>query len=391
MKIIYILSGTSLYGGATKSILNLLSEVSKKDHQVLIICPNNHGIYEKLTSEPKKNINIECIKYTYDIYPKKKNLKDCILYIPRFIKRFILNRKAANRLYKIAKQFSPDLIHTNTSVNNIGFITSKKLSIPHIWHIREYGKLDFNMVVPCQSRKLSYPNNYIITITRDIARYKKLSNNPRHKTIYNGIVRINNFRKKSIWEKYFLYAGRVTEKKGIFDLLKAFYIYTKRTTNEIFQLKIAGEISTETREKIESYCKEYNISDKIDILGNVDDIGSLMYSAAATIVPSYFEGFGRVLPEAMANGSLTIGRDTGGTKEQYDNGLNITGIEIGFRFKSIDQLALNLQEITKHDKSYFYPMIDASQYVVKNLYSVESSSSCIVEFYKKILSNKNGY
>lgn len=40
----------------------------------------------------------------------------------------------------------------------------------------------------------------------------------------------------------------------------------------------------------------------------------------ALIVPSPFEAFGLITAEAMFNKCLVIGRDTAGTKEQFDNG-----------------------------------------------------------------------
>ena len=45
-----------------------------------------------------------------------------------------------------------------------------------------------------------------------------------------------------------------------------------------------------------------------------------MSKALALFVPSSFEGFGFITVEAMFCGCLVIGRNTGGTKEQFDNG-----------------------------------------------------------------------
>lgn len=45
-----------------------------------------------------------------------------------------------------------------------------------------------------------------------------------------------------------------------------------------------------------------------------------MNRATALIVPSPFEAFGLITAEAMFNKCLVIGKDTAGTKEQFDNG-----------------------------------------------------------------------
>ena len=63
-----------------------------------------------------------------------------------------------------------------------------------------------------------------------------------------------------------------------------------------------------------------------------------MRQAKAIIIPSHNEGFGRCMPEAMFNGCLCIGHDTGGTKEQMDNGTEATGEDIALRYQTEDQL-----------------------------------------------------
>lgn len=65
-----------------------------------------------------------------------------------------------------------------------------------------------------------------------------------------------------------------------------------------------------------------NIASQVVFLGMRKDIYSLMKDAMALIVPSYWEGFGFITTEAMFNGCLVIGRNTSGTKEQFDNGLD---------------------------------------------------------------------
>lgn len=64
-----------------------------------------------------------------------------------------------------------------------------------------------------------------------------------------------------------------------------------------------------------------------------------MYNAAVFVVPSRNEGFGFITAEAMFNGTIVIGKNTGGTKEQMDNGKENTKSEIAFRY-------INLQNLT---------------------------------------------
>lgn len=389
MKIIYVVSGTTMFGGATKSFITLLNDFCAIDNnKAIVVCPDNQGLYEYISSGKIPGATALIINYTYDILPFLYKPLDYILFIPRLIKRFIKNRMAASKLAKIAKKIHPDAFHTNTSVNNIGYLAAKKLGIPHIWHVREYGKQDFNMTVPFQSRKLSSKNNFTIFITRDIAEHKQRKESIEHTVIYNGIIDDNSLRYKEFDSGYFLYAGKITENKGVLDLIAAFSIYAKRAESigeNVIPLYIAGKSDKDFKAKLDKTIFEEKLGNNVKLLGQRTDVADLMYNAKATVITSFQEGFGRVLPEAMANGSLTIGRNTGGTREQFDNGLRLVGSEIGFRFNDVNELASILETISKKEKYDFKDMIYNSQRVVKELYSIKNYTGNIIKLYHRLL------
>lgn len=385
MKIAYVLSGTGIQGGATKSLMNLLKGVYAHNDDAILICPNKNGIYEFVSKNNFPGVKAEYINYSYNILPFLNTTYDYLMFCPRLLKRMIKNYIGTYKLIKLCRKENVDLIHSNTSVNDVGYRAAKKLGLPHIWHIREYGKLDFDMIVPFQRKMFLSPNNYTVTITKDIAKYKKLPLSPQHIVIYNGICNTDSFRIKDTDDNYFLYAGNVSKNKGIFDLLEAFSLYLRSNPNKIVVLKIAGNILPEIKTKIHSICNNNTIDKYVEILGPRDDIADLMFCAKAVIVPSFFEGFGRVLPEAMTNGCLTVGRNTAGTKEQYDNGVEITGREIGFRFNNVKELSSILIDIASKSKKDFIGMILDSQTVVRQLYSNEAYTSNIIKLYKNIL------
>lgn len=389
MKIAYVVSGTTMYGGATKSIINLLKGFCAADgNKALVVCPDKEGLYQYILSGNISGATALALDYTYDILPFLYKPADYPLYLPRLLKRFIKNRLAASKLAKAAGKFGAEIIHSNTSVNNVGYLAAKKLNIPHIWHIREYGKPDFNMVVPFQRKKLLAPGNHIISITKDIAKYKNIDGLENVSVIYNGILNADSIRYSEKDAGYFLYAGKVTKNKGVINLINAYQIYAENIGfNQALPLQIAGGCDDEFLKILTKLLKDSGISDKVRLLGNRDDIADLMFHAKATIVPSPKEGFGRVLPEAMANGSLTIGRNTGGTKEQYDNGINLTGKEIGIRFNNIEDLALILKDVSSKDKRDYKEMILLSQKVISQLYLTENYSANIINLYKEILNN----
>lgn len=379
MKIVYVISGTDILGGATKSFIHLLRHTIKCGNTPLVITPDKNGIYQFLVQSGVKTI---ALSYYFNVHPRK-NIKS---FIGNLVKR-IFNWYSALRLKSICTFFKPDIIHSNTSVNNIGYLVAKWLDIPHVWHIREYGDKDFNIEIRHLNQRLTERNNYSIAITKDIARHRNVLGTANNRIIYNGII--NQRQEITITEKgnYFLYAGRIEKTKGIKDCIDAFIAFKTEIQTDT-QLFIAGKATAEglmLKANLIERLNSVGLTNAVCWLGERDDIGILMSKALATIVPSYFEGFGRVMPEAMSVGSLVIGRDTGGTKEQFDNGLELTGHEIGLRFKTVNGLKEHMAHIAQQGLTPYKSIIHAGFKTVTKLYSVEGYGEKVHDFYNYIL------
>lgn len=379
MKIIYILSGTNLLGGATKSFLNLLNYVVALGHKPIVVTPDRSGIYTVLR---ERGIETVVLPYYFDSLPGKKMKSRLSAPVKK-----LLNYWSAIRLKRICATFKPDIIHSNTTVNNIGYLVAKWLNIPHIWHIREYGDKDFNIHIRDIEARLNAPGNYSIAITKDIARHRKVLGKSSNRVIYNGIINHQNRLTIRPKKNYFLYAGRIERTKGIEDCVNAFISLKTEKPNNV-RLLIAGEptaqgatIKTQLIEELESR----NLASDVDWLGGVANIGELMEEAIATIIPSYFEGFGRVMPEAMVTGCLVVGRNTGGTKEQFDNGVELTGDEIGLRFDTTADLKKCMEDIIKNGTEYYHEMLKRAFTTVNSLYTIKEYRVRITDFYKEIL------
>ena len=240
MKVLYILNSTIKQGGATKSFMTMLSGLVAKGISPIVLMPDNEGIYSDLIT---MGVPTLVIPYRQYIYPKYNSVKDIILFVPLLLKWIYLNKKAVRRLADYIKDHPVDMIHTNTTVVNIGFDVAKRLHIPHVYHIREYADKDFNMhYIPSSRvfhRKLKKSNSYCISITRDIQRYHHVTDILSSRYIYNGIM-----PRKSKWhpiekKRYFLFAGRIEPAKGVSELLEGYQIYHSKTTKPV-PLYLAG-------------------------------------------------------------------------------------------------------------------------------------------------------
>ena len=395
MKILYIASGTKLTGGATKSFLSMLAEAKKAGVEYEVVCPDGDGLTAHLQ---KLGIKVHIVPYRHACLPPHRGWKNKLKWIPRIIHNRWINHKAHLRITKIARLYSPDIIHENSSAIDVGYHASKKTSIPDVIHIREYGDLDFQMHLPGRDRRLTDLNVYTIPITKDIASYKNQHDSPRSVQLYNGIIREGQIRYTSQKKPYFLYAGRIEEAKGVDMLIDAYTAYARTSVNP-FHLYLAGGCNyPDFLDSLKKKIEKNGLSSLVTWLGERNDTDNLMYTASATIIPSEFEALGRVMPEAMANGSLCIGRNTGGTKEQMDNGRRYIGKEVAYSFESVNELTKLLTEVADKAKDpatfeingIFYNMIKDSQKVVLEFFSESRFGEKLIDFYNKILSERDG-
>lgn len=385
MKVVYVLHCTTSASGATKSFRNMLNGLMASGIEPLVVVPDGYDFCKTLQDE---GIRTLILKYRWATYPPLRNLKEIIFFIPKLIARICVNNIAARKLRKEAEDFGADLIHTNVSVISIGMKAARKLGIPHVTHIREYGDKDFNMhVLPSKSvyfKNFGAEKSYTICITKDIAKYYHLDNQRNSRVIYNGILHSSDVILESRKEDYFLFAGRLEESKGITDLIET-YGELCRCRKDAFPLLVAGAANKkEYLDYLNGVVASLDIAGKVKFLGNRDDVFELMSKAAALIVPSRSEAFGRITAEAMFAGCLVIGKDIAGTKEQFDNGLDFTHDEIGLRYYDSTQLINLMCEVMDNGPEAYLPMIKRAQETVTSLYTINQNTARIIDFYKEI-------
>lgn len=383
-KVLYLLNSTLQLSGATKSFLLMLKGVMDYGVNPIVVVPDANGV---TTILQQMGIRVVVVPFRMNAYPPVECVKDWLLFIPRLIGRLGLNTIAIIKLRKIFADEKLDIIHTNVSVIDIGIRLSELLCVPHIYHIREYGDWDFGYHhFPCRKsylRKLRKNGSWSIFITKSLKTYYGMDNNPTSSVIYNPICHSSYTVVNEIKKPYFLYAGRLDRGKGVFDLIKAYIFYKSHVSNPLY-LYIAGDSNSEDKVIIESMVKEEHIEHLVSFLGYREDVDLLMQEATAIIIPSYNEAFGRCLTEAMFNGCLTIGRDTGGTREQYDNGKELIGREIGLRFSTVEELAVCMNDVSNMPKCQVSQMVNDAQKVVTELYSIENNVKEVIRLYDNI-------
>jgi glycosyltransferase involved in cell wall biosynthesis len=113
-----------------------------------------------------------------------------------------------------------------------------------------------------------------------------------------------------------LYVGRLGARKGIDLVIRAL----NDVSDPKFEFIIAG--TGRHKESLRSLTHELGLNDSVTYLGYVPDkeLPKLYSSADIFILPSRYEGFGLVLLEAIACGTLALGADAGGIPTAIDDG-----------------------------------------------------------------------
>jgi glycosyltransferase involved in cell wall biosynthesis len=384
IRVLYLAPTGTKYAGDNKSLLNLIEGLKKYDISPLVMTTSN------AVSNEFMEIGVRCSKvhpypsYIFTNYcPQYRNLREILLF-PLHV---FINLKGiyfANRALKnIVAEFKPHIIHSNTGPTIIGYLVSKIMNIPHVWHIRECIELGFEthlLVTNKRKRKIFHHyNNHLIAISQYVKEYHRLP--IESKVIYDGIHKSKNIEFIQNKEKYFLFVGRLNKLKGARILLEAFIEFCK--TDNSYELYLAGEADDNVfRQQLRKMIMGTKLENRVRLLGNREDVFELMAHATALVMPSVNEGFGMVTAEAMFNGCLVIGNNTSGTKEILEKE------NLGILYNGKNELVLAMKNVVSNGIESYFPMIKKAQELASNLYSQEQNAASVYKYYTEILEKR---
>lgn len=227
---------------------------------------------------------------------------------------------------------------------------------------REAGKYLFGEKEINKSKYSYFPN---------LINYEELLHNPENEVIkfkeeYNlndGIV--------------IGHIGTLKESKNHKFLIEIAKYMTEQNID--VKLILVGEGSL--RKELENLTREYNISDRVHILGIRDDINVMLHSMDVFVFPSIFEGLGLVLLEAQAAGLPCIVSEA--IQPEADLGLNLftnlkldDGVEIWSKhiIKSVNKKEISLDNVSRAFEEKEYSKDRCISKLMK-IYNIESNKS----------------
>lgn len=369
------------YGGSSRALVTLLKELKKyKEYNIYVVVPFKNA---KIVNE-LKNLNINVIISFYSWWQIPANVSRIkqilfkIAYLFNFLSEKIIIRKI--------KKLNIDIIHSNTSVIDIGAKIANKLKIPHVWHFREFKN---NNLIFIKNEKKSYEfiNKFggnIIYISRAIEEfYKQKINNIETKLIYDGVSTDFIIKDREYKEKYddikFLLAGTLQKSKGQDLAVEAIGILKKEGYKNI-KLYLAGGDTLNFSNYLSTLIEKYNIKEYVEYLGFVDDIKKLRKKVDVELLCSESEAFGLVTVEGMMAGNLMIGSNSGATTEIIEDGIT------GYLYKCNDKndLAKKMKAVIDNP-SVIKKIGSKGQKDAIERFSSEKNALLLLEYYNKIL------
>lgn len=329
LHVLFITHYAELYG-ANHSLLQLMKEL-KSDYNVLprVVLPFKGRLTEALE---KEEIPYIVSRFYIWEYQEGNRLKSTLLYFTN-LWHYI-------RLYMRVRSLKFDLIHSNSSVIDAGVFLKCLLRKPHIWHLREFGKEDYDISY-IWGRKFSSwvyrkGGDELIAISRAIYDYyHSLIKTDKIALIYNGIKTPEVFipRKKQACVE-FCCVGALTPLKGQLQIIEAVSFLTEKGIKN-FRVNFIGRFhSEEYRQAMLSYISGHQIGEYVKFWGYQSDVPSLLSQMDVGITPSVKEAFGRVTVEYMMHGMPVLATDSGANPEI------VKDKETGFLFPEGNALSL---------------------------------------------------
>jgi glycosyltransferase involved in cell wall biosynthesis len=124
-----------------------------------------------------------------------------------------------------------------------------------------------------------------------------------------------------------MFAGTVTPRKGVFELMKVAEILNHK--DALFLIVGNLNLDREYSQRVMEYVRSKGINAKFTGFVPYEDLKALYSACDIFVLPSFEEGQGVVLLEAMASGKPLIGSNVGGIPMQIRDGWNGFLVEPG--------------------------------------------------------------
>ena len=330
MNILHITNGDGQYGSAL-ALMELIDRELSEGITPIVLSPRYNELIEHCI---EKNIKHYVFFYEWSQIPKHNAAPVFALkYIFRFFSYLINNPKAERHIEKILIDDAIDIVHTNNMVIDVGMKAAGRLSVPHVWHLRELLKENYNCypIKKNYIKKLNDSAGSFIAVSEFVKKswVAEGIDDKRISVIYDGIDG-NLFGEKSKSDDA---CGANSESERVNIVMCGSFCTAKNQKQLVEAVSLLGDaerkrvhVALYGRKQGQYYeetvgmIKEKGLQQCIEIMGYCENIPEELKKYDCGIMCSSNEAFGRVTIEYMMAGLCTVATDAGANREVTDDG-----------------------------------------------------------------------
>lgn len=393
LHVLFVADADSKYG-APNSLFGLVRALKKKDNSLKIsIVLTRHS--DRMEDFEKIDCDVYQIPYVpfYQAVSYNK-LKLVVKYVLRGLEYLYGRIFAVSILEKQLDLSTVDIIHANSSREDFGAILAKKNNKPLVWHIREFGDLDY--------RCYSYRRNYISFMRENATVFVAVSDAVRQhwiekgipdekiKLIYNG-VKENTIHKdvENLEQKrgdkddsfQMVMMGSICETKGQHQIIKAMALLSENYKKKM-QLHIVGDGVHGYVNVLKRLVKSLHLENNVHFLGYQKNFYPRLASYDCGIMCSKSEGFGRVTVEYMRAGLPVLASDTGANIELVEEGKS----GLLYHYPDVEDLRDKLVYLMEHREEVL--RMSVSAFAAGERFTEERTAKAVYNLYLEIMERK---
>lgn len=345
MRVVFI-PDVGEYYGATEALL-----------QMILLLVKNDGIEPVILTSGSERIAAFAQEHGFESYaighpaffervgstPLRRIVK--LLLRPLYFAHYqIANRRALKKAEQCVDFRTVDVIHTNVNRNDIGALLAKKYAIAHVWHIREYGDLDFECV-SLRKNYISFMNEHTSVfpvISQAVAdHWKGKGISPEKlRIIYDGVNQEKFIPGETEQHEKLkiVFCGSLCAGKGQMQFIDAMAKLTQEEQGKI-HADIYGAGTQGYTSLLKEKIRKYGLENSIHLLGYCDCLETKLPHYDVGMMCSRSEGFGLVTVEYMMAELCVIASDTGANPELVEDGK----YGLLYRYGDTDSLAEKLR------------------------------------------------
>lgn len=301
--------------------------------------------------------------------------------LSKYISGFMLNR--------IIKKYKIDLIHANSEAAGIVAVRARNkynFNIPIVYTahgvLPKSVKEDINQV-----DKIIAVSNF----SRQAA-IKEDFDPKKIEVIYNG-VDIEKF-KPQIKDKFYL-RKKYNIPQDVFTMIIVSRIKNLRNKGHQHLLDVLKNYKVSQKwhlvvigkgrglKDFKAKIKDYNLQDRVHLLGHKTDVENYIDIADVIVLPSYFETFGLVLAEGMAMEKPAVAFDVGGISEVIEDGK--TGYLV--KYNSDEDLVKKLEILANNQNLCIKMGLEAREKVERE-FANKIMIKKLIEVYNEMISKR---